>query len=344
MAPPSEVSVPAIGLPGQLPPSQPPRLVAAALVSTVKQHRTERNANKGSMRIPSKDIVRKATAASEQALDRRQSEYSATRLESESCMLDAEPRTVLDKVLLDSNSISSPLLRLPPELRNAVYKRFRQEQESLKRQQDTEMAAMRQRHKLQNEEMASNITRYNHENSSPQNSATRSTPTRSSTNDALAAPGLPPTHQETALLAFKLATFRMPAYIPGPLLKGIGRSQAYIIRSLSLELHEGLLYTDDDDDEGKDSPDIKDEIDENELLYIPQGLKWKRDLRHVQFIHDERDNHYFWVWATESQIFTRMRKELQDLRSERRVVVDMNLEEMDEVSRGEWLENILPFV
>ena len=66
-----------------------------------------------------------------------------------------------------------------------------------------------------------------------------------------------------------------------------------MIRSLVLELHEDVLYTDDDG--GRDTPHIEDEIDENKLPSILQDLKSKRNMSHIQFIHDERDQHYFWV-------------------------------------------------
>jgi hypothetical protein len=86
----------------------------------------------------SKDNVRKATANSEKMLDRRQTGYSAVRLEGEPharCRIAQRPRqssvgrpqhvasSVTAKYLRsDSNAISSPLFRLPPELRNAIYK------------------------------------------------------------------------------------------------------------------------------------------------------------------------------------------------------------------------------
>ena len=83
----------------QLPSSQRPQLVSAASHKAVKQHRTEHTANKGSTRMFSKASVRKATTEIEKTLDTRQSTYSAARLQSGNCMLDAEPRSVLDKVL-----------------------------------------------------------------------------------------------------------------------------------------------------------------------------------------------------------------------------------------------------
>lgn len=133
-------------------------------------------------------------------------------------------------------------------------------------------------------------------------------------------------HQETALLVFNLTTFRMPAYMLGQFIKSIGGTRAYMIRSLILELHEGLNYTDDGEER-----DLRNEnrIHGKDLLGSLQVLGSKGDLEHVEFIFDDRNFAYFWMRDWEDLVVC-MRRKLRDLRPAHRIVVEVNLEEMDE--------------